>query len=221
MQPMIPMQPPKRFPLAKRAMQRASLRLSRNGNTLTLALSMLFSVMVAFTTYLFCAVLMEILYGLTMLELAVCDLIYYVALVLSFALLALPLFVGRIRLAGLACAGEGAFLSELFYYYTSPRRFARSLLIGLIYPLCLLVPPFFSAVALAVGRESISPFAALLHSARLWRTRLREVFCFWLRVLWHLILSALTLGVLWVVYYAHHTTMSYWELIRARDRENG
>ena len=216
MQPMQPMQP-KRFSRAGRAMQRASLHLSRGGAALALALTLLFSLLVAFCTYLFAVIAAEVLYGLTDLSANTVDLIYYVTMVLLFLALALPCFIGRIRMAGLSVAGEAPPLSALFYYYTSPRRWGRSLLIGLIYPFCLLIPPLFPAVALAVGQEHLGVFAALARATHL--CRLRDVLAFLLRVLCHLLLSALTFGVLWILYYAHHTTLGYWELVTAPERD--
>lgn len=71
---------------------------------------------------------------------------------------------------------------------------------------------YFNVVALLVGNEGMSLGGALcLAFVKGWRHR-GSIYRFLLVTLWHILLGVLTLGVLWLLYYAHHTTISYFHL---------
>lgn len=76
---------------------------------------------------------------------------------------------------------------------------------------------YFSAVALLVGNESMGCPEALRYAFCFGSRHRGCIYRFSLRALWHLLLSVLTLGVLWLLYYAQHTTLAYWKLVMTMD----
>jgi hypothetical protein len=124
----------------------------------------------------------------------------------------LPLWAGRVRMAGLIAAGKPCELCELFYYFRSPLLFLRGIAVMLLFLPCVLFPPFLGAAAFYAGKEALSPLSALREAFRA-RARLRDVLVFEGRVFWRILLGALTLGVLWILYYSHHSTVAYFEMM--------
>ena len=135
---------------------------------------------------------------------------------LAFVCLLLPLFAGRLRMAGLCAAGKRVVLEDLFYYFTSGRLWRRGVRIALLCPLALL-PPLFSLPALAIGNDAFSLRRAAALSAG--RISLALVFEFWGRVLVRFVLGLFTLGLLWLLYDAHHVPVSYFALVMQKGNE--
>ena len=270
MQPCVyPTQKQDRSAPVRACARRASEKLLRGGGLLSLTLAAIFCLLACIASYLFFDVLCLVLSGYTALGFGWLCAIAAAAVALVVLLLILPLFVGRVRLAGLLAMGEEAALGELFYYFKAPARYWRGLLLSLCYlfaflaPValgagafvgsyllydnvfyvnlpdpaaiallvffCLLSAAFFllciyfsclqfSLIALMVGGARRTLSMALRRSACIgWRYR-RVVWRFFLRSFLRLLLSVCTLFVLWLLYYAHHTTLTYWELVIALDR---
>ena len=82
--------------------------------------------------------------------------------------------------------------------------------------LCLLTfflcGSYLPTLAIAIGNEDIGIFSAFMMGlAHGWRAKWQIVAFLW-RTLLHLLLSLATLGVLYVFYYSHHTTIAYMHL---------
>ena len=123
----------------------------------------------------------------------------------------LPLWVGTFRMAGKAAVGEVILLSDLFHYFTSRRAWWRGVRIALLFSLALLLPPLFSAPALAIGNEAL-PLGRVL-SLSWGRVSLLAILGFWARFVLRLVLGILTLGLLWLMYDAHHIPVTYFALV--------
>ncbi len=204
--------PVRRFP-AREAMQRARLHLS--GQTVTMVLALLFCLTALYAWYLLSVLLAGALVALLRDALLVFTL-YFAVLSLAVVLLLLPLWAGRIRMAGLVAAKRPCELGELFYYFRSPHLWLRGIAVSLLLVLSLLFPPCFGAAALYAGKETLSFGGAMRESFRT-RKKLRDVLGFWAHVLRHLVFSVLTLGVLWILYYAHHSAVAYFEMMMTMD----
>ena len=85
---------------------------------------------------------------------------------------------------------------------------------ALLFLLIYLSGVYFAAVALAIGNETLSLLDCVLCAFAASRGRMRCIFCFVMRCIWHFILSVLTMGVLWLMYYAQHTSVAYMHLAR-------
>ena len=82
-----------------------------------------------------------------------------------FFMLLLPLFAGRLRMAGLAAAGREIALFDLFYYFGSGHLWGRGVRIALLCPLALL-PPFFAFTSTVMAlASSRAPLATSVPSA--------------------------------------------------------
>ena len=178
----------------------------------------------------------------------------------------MPVLLGRLRLVGLVAADRSPMLHEIFYYFTSPQRYRRALLIGALLALGIALPVALSvaafylstlvyydflifelswwiatlifigllvasfvcsllfffvcggylcAVGVAIGNEGLLVREALALSCGAGYRSLWQSFLFLLCSLWRLLLSLLTLGVLYVFYYSHHITLSYMRLCMA------
>lgn len=128
----------------RRAMVDASGDLKRRGILATLVSSLLFGLILTFawvTVFQLLAVPVE--YAamtaspalITALEIGV----YVISAILLVALVA-PVWLGRLRLAGLVCTGGMPQIKEVLYYYTSFRRLGRAVLIALVLLLQILLP---------------------------------------------------------------------------------
>ncbi len=255
--------------MPKAAPVRAALRsardiLKRGELLLHMTLCTLFVLLALVSVYFFSALCGNLLEDYTLLDLFQVDLIYTVVLCLGAYLLVTPLLLGRLRLAGL-CVCEGQALpGELFYYFTSPARYFRSMWIGFLYMLCFALPCVLFAIGLllsfglyvGVFDAWLSPIAALLGlvgclllvciicagflllSGALLpvvvlavgdeRNSFGRAMCDGVRVFRHsfcvllryMLLSLLkfvaclgTLGLAWLLYYAHQTTVGFWQLM--------
>lgn len=175
----------------------------------------------------------------------------------------LPLWLGRVRMAGLIVEGEDPELRELFYYFTSVRRHWRAVRIcltallqtalpaaliglaaygmyrlywliqaplhanllavivanfllfglGLAALLVLLSGRWLLFLGIAVGNEELS-FGRSLRLA-FSCGHVFDVFRFCCRRAWHLLLSLVSIGVLYVLRYAHTLPTSYLRLAKA------
>ena len=197
---------------ARTAMQAATKKLGRGQGLLSLTLALLMALLIAFAVYLFADVFLAVLLGFTALPDIVLACLYYTFLCVGLVLLVIPVLAGRIRMAGMVAMGDSPTLNETFYYLASPRRLLRGIGIGVLWLCSLLFPPVLGAVALAAGNGQISLGGALALAFRRGARYTGAAFRFWLLVLWHLVLSLFTVGVLWLLYYAHHTTVAYFEL---------
>ena len=203
----IPVVPARPAPV-RRAMQRAREQL--NGHLLSLVLALLFCLVALYAWHLLSVLLGTLLVAvLTDALLAVA--LYFAVLAIALVALLLPLWAGRARMAGLAGANRPCEPYELFYYFQSARRWLRGIGVMLLFLPSVVCPPLFGAAALYAGKETLTLGGALREAYRT-RPRTRDVLGFWAQVLWHAALSALTLGVLWMLYYAHHTAVAYFDL---------
>ena len=216
-------QPPKNLPARhdalKMARKRAAYALERDA-LLSLVLAYLFCVTALFALAFAVALLSffwaPVTYGGMLLYVAA--LTFFT--VAAFCFLLLPLFAGLVRIAGMVAMGATPEKSELFHYFTSWRLWRRGMKIALIWPLALLWPPLFSAPAVATGNEALPIRRALFRSRG--RLPFSVVLAFWGRVLVRFLLGVLTLGVLWLLYDAHHLAVTYFALcIREENKENG
>lgn len=128
-----------------------------------------------------------------------------------------PLLVGRCRMMGMIAAGKNTMLSELFHYFSVLRLWWRGIRIALLLPIAFLLPPFFAAPAYAAGNEDISLRRALALARG--SVPLRTVWGFWGRALLRLLMGVMTLGLLWLLYDAHHLTATYFALIMRKESE--
>lgn len=78
------------------------------------------------------------------------DLVRWVLSGLLLLLGVMPFFFGRLRLAGLWMRGRMPELREMLYFFTSPERFGRAVMMGLVLILELLLPATLS-VGLFLG----------------------------------------------------------------------
>lgn len=262
---------PKKAALVGAASAAASKDLGRGGALLSLTLSWLFCLVAVFTVYLL-AVVQSGLFARFAPDVPtpVSDGICYALIALLAVFFVLPLFVGRVRMAGLIATGEDLLPKAVFHYFSSPRAYARGIAVGLLYlfSFTLAVAPvtgafigaftlyshvlsvrfplaaavlllvlmlllcvglvllslylsglYFTAVALAAGNGDLPVRRAFLAAFAGGRRRCGIVFLFWMDRAWRLILSLLTVGVLWVVYYAHQTVLAYWHLTISLRRE--
>lgn len=251
--------------LGQETEQAASASLERRGVLARLIAAWLFGLLCAFTC-LFVAQMVDVICAqlYTLWEGPVTEFLFYLlpiaVLVCSLVLVVLPLWLGRIRMAGLALNGEDFALRECFYYFTSLARHWRAVRVGLSALLMAAVPASFCALAcfgsyqifdlvrsslhanllaviaaqlillalgifallmllsgrfllfaaLAVGNEELSLSRCL--SLALSAGRVTDVFRTVCRWLWYLFLSLCTVGVLYVLRYAHLITLSYLRL---------
>ena len=191
---------------------------------------------------------------------------YYSVCGILLFLFVIPVWLGRLRVAGLLCAEKMPMMREMFYFFTSAARYKRALLLSLVLavqvllPLlicagvifgafelyfqvfyfeftatvaalllicCLLVALAFAVLvlfltgmyaataAIAVGNEELSLFAVFCLSLKTGKRNLPAFFRFAMRSLWHMLLSLVTFGVLFVLWYAHHYMISYLRLSMA------
>ena len=75
--------------------------------------------------------------------------LYWLLAALSLWVFVMPFALGRVRLAGRMCLGEMPALREIFYYYSSLRRFGRGLAVGFLLLLEALIPIGVAAGAFA------------------------------------------------------------------------
>ncbi len=263
--------PPMRRRAERSAMQEASDILKQPGHLTLSIYTLLFCLLALFAWITATQLLvipfdyllsgMESVYAMLVLEGA-----YYLVIGAMFFLLVLPVWLGRMHVAGRMCTGDAPMVREVLYYFTSGARYRRALLISLVMVAMVLLPVLICAaaflgafelyfqifffelptlpavgllilmlllalafsvgvlfltgfyqmtVAIALGNEELSVFAALALAVKRGKGRLLTLFLFTLRSLWHLFLSLVTFGVLFVLWYAHHYIISYLRLSMA------
>ena len=192
--------------------------------------------------------------------------LYYLAIGILFFVMVMPAWLGRARVMGMLAAGRAPMVREVLYYFTTPARYRRALLLSLVLAVQVLLPvllcslaflgafelyfqvfyfefsPLVSGLlliaclllavvlcfgmlfltgifrmtaAVAIGNEELSVFGALRLSLKRGGRRLPTLFRFGMRAVWHLLLSLVTFGVLFVLWYAHHYMLSYMRLSMA------
>ncbi len=134
-----------------------------------------------------------------------------------FVAFILPLFTGRARMIAMSVAGVDVTPKDFFHYFASWRLWWRGVRIALLWPIAFLVPPFFSAPTLALGNEDMPLGKALALSRG--RIRVGVVLALWWRLIWRFLLGILTLGVLWLLYDAHHVPATYFALVMQQEAE--
>jgi hypothetical protein len=136
--------PEKRPRVLKASVQRAARVLCGEEKLITLVIAYLFCILVAFAVS-FCVMALAFFWSpVTPLgALALFLLRIMIALVAACVVL-LPLFVGYMRMAGMVAAGFLPEKKELFHYFCTPRLWWRGVRIGLLWPLGVLLPCFFS-----------------------------------------------------------------------------
>ena len=131
------------------SMREASDVLKRRGNLALLTTTLLFCLLVTFTWFtvmqlvglLFDYILLSVeaeqisplLEGLWMLLSA-----------LLFLVGVMPAWLGRLRMTGLLLSGDHPMAREVLYYYTSPRRMGRAILMGLFIAFEVMLPAVLS-----------------------------------------------------------------------------
>ena len=266
-----PMPKPKKAALAGAASAAASKDLGQGGALLSLTLAWLFCLVAVFTVYLLAVVESGLFARFApAFPTAAADGLCYALIGLLAVFFVLPLFVGRVRMAGLIATGADPLPKSVLYYFSSPRAYGRGIAAGLLYLLSFALPVapvtsavigvfalynkvlsvrltfavavlllvlllllcaalallclylsglHFAAVALYTGNGDLPLRRALCMAFACGRRRCGTVFLFWMDRAWRLILSLLTVGVLWIVYYAHQTALAYWHLTVALRRE--
>jgi len=210
----IPMAPKRSGALAL-AMQSASFALQRDGALIPLAIAYLFCILALFALFFWLSACVFFFIPLSARKALLFLVLQGVLCGIAFVALLLPLFVGRARMAGMIAVGECVTEAELLHYFKSWHLWWRGVRIAPLFVLALLVPPFFSAPALAIGDESLPLGRAL--SLSVGRVSILTAIAFWGRTLLRLALGFLTLGLLWLLYDAHHGTVSYFALVMRKE----
>lgn len=128
----------------------SAARMGKGSNLLYLILSMLLCAVLAYTIYLTSAVVNEVLYAFTLLAVEVIDLICLAWVLLGAICLLLPLLVGRVRMAGMIAAEREVSLTDLFYYFSTGKRYGRGVLLGILYALSLSAPMMLTAASFGI-----------------------------------------------------------------------
>ena len=253
----------------RRARHEASDTLHRPGVLATMMASFLFCLLLIFTL----VAVLQLLNALASLGSSVprfaalwplWEVLYWLITVAAVLLCILPVWLGRLRISGLLLAGEMPAISELFYWFSTQRRYGRALRISLIISLQIALPvtacgllvkgsfAFYEALsdarqygiavgvlitglmlsvvlavlllfwsglwltfgAVAVGNESLSLRDAMRVSLRGGRN-LNVILGFSLISLKDLLLSLLSVGILFVLRYTHLYTLTYLRLSQA------
>lgn len=143
---------------------------------------------------------------------------YRRALLLSLVLAVQVLL--PVLICSVAFFGAFELYFQVFYFELSALALVL-LILMLLAALALSVGVLFltglyqMTAAVALGNEELSVFAALHLAVKRGKSELPTLFRFTLHSLWHLILSLVTFGVLFVLWYAHHYNVSYLRLSMA------
>ena len=113
--------------------------LDHKGNLLTLVLSALLVMVMAFFAFFLMGLASFVLTSLTELPVWLTNTISISLASLVALLVVMPMIVGRVRLSHLMLKGETPLVKDTMYYFTTPRRYARAFLTGLLYALCLAI----------------------------------------------------------------------------------
>lgn len=134
----------------------AMAALHRSGTLPRLTCALLFCLLVTFAVYCLqqLAVYLAGLYATTLIAAVIAEIALVLLELLLFLAFVMPLWLAKLRMAGLVLLGEEPPLSALFYYFTSPRHYARAWRIGAVLALLLLVPAV-AVVGLFFGAWSL------------------------------------------------------------------
>ncbi len=136
-----------RYSRVRACLKQSAASLGERANLLSLALSLLFCLVVGFAIYMMVTILGQVLYHLTLLHADSVNLICALVLCAAVLFALLPLLVGRVRMAGLIARGETPLVKESFYYFTAGRRYGRGVVIGVLYLFSLAAPVVLTAFA--------------------------------------------------------------------------
>lgn len=201
----------------KKALQNSAVRLRERENLITLTVAYLFCGVVLFALWVLIKMLAFFILPTTLLGALLLLLMRGGVAFLFLVSVLFPLFAGRLRMVGMIAVGKEVALAELFHYFGTWHLWWRSVRLCLLLPFVLFIPPLFSVPALVLGNEDASFRYAFCFS--MGRVRLSLVLAFWCRVLVRFLLGVLTLGLLWLLYDAHHSTMTYFSLVMKLDTE--
>ena len=201
----------------KRAVQDAAERLRAKDHLVVLTLAYLFCVTSLFALLFAVAILDYFWVPVTAFAQTVCVVAKCAFATALFLGVMLPLFAGRLRMAGLCAAGKRVTTAELFHYFGSVGVWWRGVRIASLCLLGLVLPVLFSVPALAIGNESLSLRRVFVLSVG--RVSLVDVLGFWGRTLVRFVLGLLTLGLLWLLYDAHHIPVVYFSLAMQEQTE--
>lgn len=136
------------------------------------------------------------------------------------ALLALLVMLPLSAVLGLVFGSLQLYRAVFLIRFSAP--IAVLLLIACFFAVCLLAVAvllfagtYVAFAAVAVGNENMRVRQAFLLAAARGRQNLFYIFCFSLKSLLRLLLSLLTVGVLYVLWFSHHYSLSYMRLSMA------
>ena len=138
------------------SMREASDILKRRGNLILMTTTFLLCLLITFTWFSvgqLLGFLLELVLPFISLPQAQKALegLWLMLSALTFLAGVMPAWLGRLRLAGLLCTGEHPMAREVLYYYTSPRRWGRAILVGLFLAFEVMLPAVLSLGAFAGG----------------------------------------------------------------------
>ncbi len=116
--------------------------LHRNGTLPLLTCALLFCLLVTFAVYCLIQLALYLvgLFEATQTAAVIMEIALILLELLLFLACVIPLWLAKLRMAGLVALGEEPPLSALFYYFTSPRHYARAWRIGALMTLLFLLP---------------------------------------------------------------------------------
>lgn len=118
----------------------ARVALGNRGNLLTLILSSLFVLVIAFAVYFMTELVSFAIETFTPLPEWGCNAVFYGALMLGALLAVLPVALGWLRLAAQMANGETPFARDVLWYMGAPRRYRRSVLLSALCALAVGLP---------------------------------------------------------------------------------
>ena len=256
------------MPCIKSIRQDTALLMQKNNTLPCLTSAFLFCLLVAGAAY--CLVEFAVYITGTLVTsptvVVIAEIVLIVCGVLLFLSTVMPLWLAKLRVAGLLWQEFEPMPQDIFYYFTSFSRYCRAWRTGAVAVLLFALPIaaviglfsgalhlysgvlliYFSApvavlllilllllaivisvgvlffggvyiafAAVAVGNEQLSLRAAFLLAVRGGKRHTKEIFAFSLRSLLWLILSLLTVGVLFVLWFSHFYNLSYMRLSMA------
>jgi hypothetical protein len=131
------------------SMREASDILKRRGNLALLTTTLLFCLLVTFTWFTVMQ-LVGLLFDFILLSVeaeqavALLEGLWMLLSALLFLAFVMPAWLGRLRLSGRLLSGDHPMAREVLYYYTSPRRMGRAILMGLFIAFEVMLPAVLS-----------------------------------------------------------------------------
>ena len=248
--------------------QDTALLMQKNSTLPCLATAFLFCMLNAGAAYCLVEVALYIIGELvsSLTAAVIAEIVLILCGLLLFLSTVMPLWLAKLRMAGLLWLEREPMPQEIFYYFTSFSRYGRAWRIGAVAVLLHAVPVaaviglfagaihlygevlwvYFSApvavllfilllfmvivisvgvlffggiyiafAAVAVGNEQLRLRAAFLLAVRAGKRHTKEIFIFSVKSLLWLVLSLLTVGVLFVLWFSHFYNLSYMRLSMA------